>query len=42
LLMVGSIPALAASNWWSGKVAAILITNPLSDDKAAALRSYLG
>lgn len=42
LLMVGSIPALAASNWWQGKVAVILITNPLSDDKAAALRSYLG
>lgn len=42
MFMVGSIPALAASNWWQGKVAVILITNPLSDDKAAALRSCLG
>lgn len=42
LFMVGSIPALAASNWWQGKIAAILVTKPLSSDKATALHNYLG
>lgn len=39
---VGAISAAAASNYWQGKIAAILVTKPLSDDKAAALHSYLG
>lgn len=42
LFRVGAIPALAASNWWSGKIAAVLVTKPLSAEKAAALHSYLG
>lgn len=42
LFMVGSIPALAASNWWQGKVSDILVTKPLSAQKAADLHAYLG
>lgn len=41
-VIVGSIPALAASNWWQGSVAALLITKPLSTQKAADLHKYLG
>jgi hypothetical protein len=39
---VGAISAAAASNYWQGKIAAILVTNPLDDATAAALHSYLG
>lgn len=42
LFMVGAIPALAASNWWQGKIAAILVTKPLSSQKATDLHAYLG
>lgn len=42
LFRVGAIPALAASNWWSGKVAAVILTKPLTTDQAAALHAYLG
>jgi hypothetical protein len=41
-LCVGSIPALAGSNFWKGKVAALFVTKPLSVEKAAALHAYLG
>jgi hypothetical protein len=40
--MVGSIPALAAANWWQGKISVIVVTKPLSSDKATALHNYLG
>jgi hypothetical protein len=39
---VGAISASGPSNYWQGKVAAVLITKPLSDDKAADLHRYLG
>lgn len=39
---VGAIPASAASNWWSGLVAAVYVTKPLSADKVTALQTYLG
>lgn len=39
---VGAIPAAAASNWWQGKISAVLVTKPLTDDQAAALHSYFG
>lgn len=39
---VGSIPALAASNWWKGKIAAVLITKPLTAQQALDLHSYFG
>lgn len=42
LFMVGSIPALAASNWWQGKISTIILTKPLSTAKATALHNYLG
>jgi hypothetical protein len=42
LFRVGAIAALAASNYWQGKVAAVLLTKPLSAQKAADLHSYLG
>lgn len=42
LFMVGSIPALAASNWWQGSISTILLTKPLSGAKATALHNYLG
>jgi hypothetical protein len=42
LFMVGSIPALAASNWWSGKVSAVMVTKTLTTQQATDLHSYLG
>jgi len=42
LFRVGAIPASAASNWWQGKVAAVLVTKPLTAQKAADLHKYLG
>lgn len=41
-LRVGSIPAAGASNNWQGKIAAVIITQPLSADKATALHNYFG
>lgn len=42
LFRVGAIPASAASNYWQGKVAVVLVTKPLSTAKAAILHRYLG
>lgn len=39
---VGAISAAAASNWWQGKVAAVLITKPLTDQQALDLHAYFG
>lgn len=38
----GAIPAAAASNYWQGRIAAILVTKSLTDEKATALHGYLG
>jgi hypothetical protein len=40
--VAGCIPASAGSNFWAGKIAAILVTKPLLTAKADALRAYLG
>ncbi|MCK1367602.1 hypothetical protein [Bradyrhizobium sp. 62] len=40
-LRLGASNATAAVNFWQGQIAAILITQPLSAAKAAALQSYL-
>lgn len=42
LFMVGSIPALAASNWWGGKIGAVMVTKPLTSQQATDLHSYFG
>lgn len=39
---VGAISASGVSNYWQGQVAAVLITKPLSAEKADGLRMYLG
>lgn len=41
-LRVGSINASAPSSNWIGKIAAVLVTLPLSEGKATALHGYLG
>ena len=42
LFTVGTIPALAASNWWQGKVSAVLVTAPLTTQQATDLHNYFG
>lgn len=38
---IGAFPNSAGANFWNGKIAAIYVTNLLSEAKGAALQSYL-